>query len=132
MFKSAYKDLKHVALGVSPLEAKVLEQTSNEPWGPHGTVLGELASYTRDSQDTTIIFTILRRRMMDEGKDWRHVYKSLSVGVHIQQHNPGREQVSCMCTLIQIPFPGIRLRYVHNRKILLLVETLNAAYPMCC
>jgi hypothetical protein len=42
-----YKVVKQKVLNVSPLEALVLECTCNEPWGPHGAALHELAAASR-------------------------------------------------------------------------------------
>lgn len=43
----------------SPLERKVREATRNEPWGPTGTMLNELAEKSFDQQDCYVIFVSL-------------------------------------------------------------------------
>jgi hypothetical protein len=45
--QDVYKQVKQKVLNVSPLEALVLECTCNEPWGPHGSSLHQLASASR-------------------------------------------------------------------------------------
>lgn len=39
MFNKVKKVVQQVALNLSETEIKVEEATSNEPWGPHGTVM---------------------------------------------------------------------------------------------
>lgn len=63
----------------APSAMQVLEATSNEPWGPHGTLMSDIASATRNFNDYQLIMSILWKRLNDTGKDWRHVYKSLTV-----------------------------------------------------
>jgi hypothetical protein len=58
---------------------QVLEATSNEPWGPHGTIMADIAQATRNFNDYHLIMAILYKRLNDTGRNWRHVYKSLTV-----------------------------------------------------
>jgi len=77
--KDATKIVKNTVLNVSELEQKVREATSNDPWGPHGTLLQQLAHTTNGSEsDLVSIMSTLWKRMADV-KYWRHVYKSLVV-----------------------------------------------------
>jgi epsin len=58
---------------------QVLEATSNEPWGPHGTIMADIAQATRNFNGYQLIMAILYKRLNDTGRNWRHVYKSLTV-----------------------------------------------------
>ncbi len=70
--------------------------TSNDPWGPTGTEMSEIAQMTFNgyshhllvsiallslgsSNDFYEIMDMLDKRMNDKGKNWRHVLKSLKV-----------------------------------------------------
>jgi hypothetical protein len=76
--KDATKIVKNTVLNVPELEQKVKEATSNDPWGPHGTLLQQLAQTSSHYSDLQLIMTTLWKRMADI-KYWRHVYKSLVV-----------------------------------------------------
>ena len=41
--------------------------------------MSDIASSTRNFNDYQLIMSILWKRLNDTGKDWRHVYKSLTV-----------------------------------------------------
>lgn len=54
--------------------------TSNDPWGPTGTDMSEIAQLTfNGSNDFYEIMDMLDKRLNDKGKNWRHVLKSLKV-----------------------------------------------------
>ncbi|XP_024545711.1 clathrin interactor EPSIN 2 isoform X2 [Selaginella moellendorffii] len=61
------------------IEIKVQEATSNEPWGPHGSLMTEIADATVDPNELQLIMGVLQKRLLDTGKNWRHVYKSMTV-----------------------------------------------------
>ncbi|TIA91921.1 hypothetical protein E3P99_00838 [Wallemia hederae] len=60
-------------------KAKVREATSNDPWGPSGTQMNELAQLTYNQNDFVEIMEMLDKRLNDKGKNWRHVFKSLTL-----------------------------------------------------
>ncbi|KAE9615620.1 hypothetical protein Lalb_Chr04g0257281 [Lupinus albus] len=66
-------------LKVPGIEQKVLDATSNEPWGPHGTLLADIAQATRNPHEYQMIMAVVWKRINDTGKNWRHVYKALTV-----------------------------------------------------
>ncbi|XP_019430829.1 PREDICTED: clathrin interactor EPSIN 2 isoform X1 [Lupinus angustifolius] len=66
-------------LKVPGIEQKVLDATSNEPWGPHGTLLADIAQATRNPHEYQMIMAVIWKRINDTGKNWRHVYKALTV-----------------------------------------------------
>ncbi len=61
------------------------EATSNDPWGPSGAVMSELAEYTYHIQAYGLVMGMLWKRLNDHGKNWRHVYK---VSTHPHPHTP--------------------------------------------
>ncbi|KAI5056532.1 hypothetical protein GOP47_0028350 [Adiantum capillus-veneris] len=70
---------------------QVLDATSNEPWGPHGTLMAEIAQATRNHYELQMIMALLWKRLSDTGHNWRHVYKALTVLEYLVAH--GSEKV---------------------------------------
>ncbi|TVU35178.1 hypothetical protein EJB05_17055 [Eragrostis curvula] len=66
-------------LKVPEIEQKVLDATSDEPWGPHGSDLADIARATKRYGEYEIIMNVLWQRLGDTGANWRHVYKALTV-----------------------------------------------------
>ncbi|WZZ91532.1 hypothetical protein YC2023_120111 [Brassica napus] len=66
-------------LQVPEMEQKVLDATDNEPWGPHGTALAEIAQATKKFSECQMVMGVLWTRLTERGKDWRYVYKALAV-----------------------------------------------------
>ncbi|KAB2575417.1 Epsin-1 [Lasiodiplodia theobromae] len=74
------RSVKNVTKGYSSVEIKVRNATSNDPWGPVGSDMAEIAQLTfNNSQDFYQIMDMLDKRLNDKGKNWRHVLKSLKV-----------------------------------------------------
>ncbi|KAK6927315.1 ENTH domain [Dillenia turbinata] len=66
-------------LKVPEIEQKVLDATDNEPWGPHGSALVEIAQATKKFSECQMVMNVLWTRLSETGKDWRYVYKALAV-----------------------------------------------------
>ncbi|KAG2300560.1 hypothetical protein Bca52824_037032 [Brassica carinata] len=64
---------------IPEMEQKVLDATDNEPWGPHGTALAEIAQATKKFSECQMVMGVLWTRLTERGKDWRYVYKALAV-----------------------------------------------------
>ncbi|XP_077252897.1 clathrin interactor EPSIN 3-like isoform X2 [Tasmannia lanceolata] len=83
VFGQTVRDLKREVnkkvLKVPGIEQKVLDATSNEAWGPHGSHLVDIAQATRNYNEYQMIMAVLWKRINDTGKNWRHVYKALTV-----------------------------------------------------
>ncbi|KAG6837158.1 hypothetical protein H0H93_013748 [Arthromyces matolae] len=77
--KGALRIAKNYTKGYSDTQAKVRDATSNDPWGPTGTQMNEIAQLTYNQQDFVEIMEMLDKRLNDKGKNWRHVFKSLTV-----------------------------------------------------
>ncbi|OLL24490.1 Epsin-1 [Neolecta irregularis DAH-3] len=78
--RAVVRSVKNFSKGYSDIQVKVRNATSNDPWGPSGTEMGEIASATFDN--TSDLFEIIdqfERRLNDKGKNWRHVFKTLTV-----------------------------------------------------
>ncbi|GMI81413.1 EPSIN1 [Hibiscus trionum] len=77
-------------LKVPEIEQKVLDATDNEPWGPHGTVLAEIAQATKKFSEFQMVMNVLWTRLGETGKDWRYVYKALTVIEYLISHGSER------------------------------------------
>ncbi|OCH86916.1 ENTH-domain-containing protein [Obba rivulosa] len=77
--KGIVRVAKNYTKGYSDVQAKVRDATSNDPWGPSGTQMNEIAQMTFNQNDFIEIMEMLDKRLNDKGKNWRHVFKSLTV-----------------------------------------------------
>ncbi|KAJ1964237.1 hypothetical protein H4R35_007164, partial [Dimargaris xerosporica] len=68
---------KNYTKGYTEAQMKVRNATSNDPWGPSGTQMAEIAEATFNNHDFIEIMEILDKRLNDKGKNWRHVFKAL-------------------------------------------------------
>ncbi|KAG4304945.1 hypothetical protein PORY_001620 [Pneumocystis oryctolagi] len=75
--KAAIRTVKN--LKYSDVQNKVRSATSNDPWGPSGADMNEIARMTFDPHSFSEVMDMLDRRMNDKGKNWRHVFKALTV-----------------------------------------------------
>ncbi|KAK7738555.1 hypothetical protein SLS53_006075 [Cytospora paraplurivora] len=76
----AMRSIKNVTKGYSNVQIKVREATSNDPWGPTGTQMSEIAQLSYNSSTEFYeIMDMLDKRLNDKGKNWRHVLKALKV-----------------------------------------------------
>ncbi|KAI0483858.1 hypothetical protein F4859DRAFT_503334 [Xylaria cf. heliscus] len=74
------RSVKNVTKGYSSVQVKVREATSNDPWGPTGTQMSEIAQMTYNSSSEFYdIMDMIDKRLNDKGKNWRHVLKALKV-----------------------------------------------------
>ncbi|XP_075512023.1 clathrin interactor EPSIN 3-like isoform X2 [Primulina tabacum] len=93
-FDQTVRDIKREVnkkvLKVPSIEQKVLDATSNEPWGPHGSLLADIAQATRNYHEYQMIMGIIWKRINDTGKNWRHVYKGLTVLEYLVAHGSER------------------------------------------
>lgn len=89
------RTLKNVVKNYSEAQVKVREATSNDPWGPSSTLMGEIADLTYNVVAFTEIMQMIWKRLNDHGKNWRHVYKSLVLLDYIIK--TGSEKVAGQC-----------------------------------
>jgi hypothetical protein len=62
-------------MNYTDVEIKVREATSDEAWGPHGTLMQEIAQYTLTYEHYTEVMGMLWKRMFQEKENWRATYK---------------------------------------------------------
>lgn len=67
----------NVVMNYTVVESKVREATNDDQWGPHGTVMSELAKYTFTYEHFPEVMGMLWKRMLYEQKYWRRIYKCL-------------------------------------------------------
>ncbi|KAL5017855.1 hypothetical protein ScPMuIL_003577 [Solemya velum] len=89
------RTIKNVVRNYSDAQVKVREATSNDPWGPSSTLMGEIADLTYNVVAFTEIMQMVWKRLNDHGKNWRHVYKSLVLLDYIIK--TGSEKVAQQC-----------------------------------
>lgn len=89
------RTVKNVVHNFTDIEVKVRESTSNDPWGPSSSLMGEIADATYNVSAFSSIMSMLWKRLNDHGKNWRHVYKSLTVLDYIIK--TGSERVAQQC-----------------------------------
>ncbi|KAG2181136.1 hypothetical protein INT43_008718 [Umbelopsis isabellina] len=77
--KGVLRSVKNYAKGYSDIQIKVREATSNDTWGPSGALMNEIAQATHNPQDFLEIMDMIDKRLNDKGKNWRHVFKALTV-----------------------------------------------------
>lgn len=73
-------------MNYTEVEAKVREATSDDAWGPHGTLMHEIAQYTFTYEHFPEVMGMLWKRMLHENrKNWRRVYKVRSSVISVNQ-----------------------------------------------
>jgi len=73
------RNVKNVVKNYTEAQVKVREATSNDPWGPPSTLMAEIADLTYNVVAFSEIMAMIWKRLNDHGKNWRHVYKALSL-----------------------------------------------------
>ncbi|KAL4681417.1 hypothetical protein H8959_006894 [Pygathrix nigripes] len=73
------RQVKNFVKNYSDAEIKVREATSNDPWGPSSSLMLDISNLTFNTISLSEIMNMLWHRLNDHGKNWRHVYKSLTL-----------------------------------------------------
>ncbi|ELK07997.1 ENTH domain-containing protein 1 [Pteropus alecto] len=73
------RQVKNFVKNYSDAEIKVREATSNDPWGPSSSLMLDISDLTFNTISLSEIMNMLWQRLHDHGKNWRHVYKSLTL-----------------------------------------------------
>lgn len=84
------REVNKKVLKVPGIEQKVLDATSNEAWGPHGSLLADIAQASKNYYEYQMIMAVIWKRINDTGKNWRHVYKALTVLEYLVAHGSER------------------------------------------
>ncbi|KAJ1649472.1 hypothetical protein IWQ61_009456, partial [Dispira simplex] len=77
--RGVMRTVKNYTKGYTEIQMKVRNATSNDPWGPSGAQMAEIAEATYNNHDFFEVMEILDKRLNDKGKHWRHVFKALVV-----------------------------------------------------
>ena len=68
----------NLVMNYTETEAKVREATNDDPWGPSGNQMQELASFTFTYEQFPEVMGMLWKRMLQDNRtNWRRTYKSL-------------------------------------------------------
>jgi len=89
------RNIKNLAHNYSDAQVKVREATSNDPWGPSSTLMSEIADLTYNVVAFTEIMQMIWKRLNDNGRNWRHVYKALVLLEYLIK--TGTEKVAQQC-----------------------------------
>ncbi|XP_063286513.1 epsin-2 isoform X2 [Pelobates fuscus] len=92
---SIRRQMKNIVNNYSEAEIKVREATSNDPWGPSSSLMTEIADLTYNVVAFSEIMSMIWKRLNDHGKNWRHVYKALTLLDYLIK--TGSERVSHQC-----------------------------------
>ncbi|KAF2988325.1 hypothetical protein EK904_005372 [Melospiza melodia maxima] len=89
------RQVKNIVHNYSEAEIKVREATSNDPWGPPSSLMSEIADLTFNTVAFAEVMGMIWRRLNDSGKNWRHVYKALTLLDYLIK--TGSEKVTHQC-----------------------------------
>lgn len=87
--------MKNMVNNYSEAEKKVREATSNDPWGPSSSLMSDIADLTYNVVAFSEIMNMIWKRLNDHGKNWRHVYKALTLLDYLIK--TGSERVALQC-----------------------------------
>ncbi|XP_078358290.1 clathrin interactor 1-like isoform X2 [Oculina patagonica] len=81
----------NVVMNYTEIEARVREATNDDTWGPHGTIMAEIARYTYTYEHFPEVMSMLWKRMLHENKkNWRRIYKSLLLLTYLVKNGSER------------------------------------------
>ncbi|XP_073350610.1 epsin-3 isoform X3 [Pagrus major] len=92
---SLRRQMKNMVNNYTEAEIKVREATSNDPWGPPSSLMSEIADLTFNVVAFTEVMGMIWKRLNDHGKNWRHVYKALTLMDYLIK--TGSERVAQEC-----------------------------------
>uniref|UniRef100_A0AAQ4QX18 Epsin 1a n=1 Tax=Gasterosteus aculeatus aculeatus TaxID=481459 RepID=A0AAQ4QX18_GASAC len=92
---SLRRQVKNMVHNYSEAEIKVREATSNDPWGPSSSLMSEIADLTYNVVAFSEIMSMVWKRLNDHGKNWRHVYKAMTLMEYLIK--TGSERVAQQC-----------------------------------
>ncbi|KAM7387211.1 hypothetical protein PAMA_009701 [Pampus argenteus] len=92
---SLRRQMKNMVNNYTEAEIKVREATSNDPWGPPSSLMSEIADLTFNVVAFPEVMGMIWKRLNDHGKNWRHVYKALTLLDYLIK--TGSERVAQEC-----------------------------------
>ncbi|XP_054891418.1 epsin-3 isoform X4 [Poeciliopsis prolifica] len=99
---SLRRQMKNMVNNYTEAEIKVREATSNDPWGPSSTLMAEIADLTYNVVAFTEVMGMILKRLNDHGKNWRHVYKALTLLDYLVKAGSERVAKSCRDNIFTI------------------------------
>uniref|UniRef100_A0A8C2ZPG8 Clathrin interactor 1b n=1 Tax=Cyclopterus lumpus TaxID=8103 RepID=A0A8C2ZPG8_CYCLU len=103
--------ITNVVMNYSEIESKVREATNDDPWGPSGQLMGEIAKSTFMYEQFPEVMNMLWTRMLkDNKKNWRRVYKALLLLAYLIRNGServvtsAREHIYDLRSLENYPF----------------------------
>ncbi|KAH0518896.1 ENTH domain-containing protein 1 [Microtus ochrogaster] len=88
------RQVKNFVKNYSEAEIKVREATSNDPWGPSSSLMLAISDMTFNTASLSEIMHMMWQRLGDHGKNWRHVYKCLSLMDYLIK-NGSKKVIQC-------------------------------------
>ncbi|KAG9337870.1 hypothetical protein JZ751_027522 [Albula glossodonta] len=79
MTSSLRRQMKNMVHNYTEAEVKVREATSNDPWCPPTALMSEISDLTFNQTAFPEVMGMIWKRLNDHGKNWRHVYKALTL-----------------------------------------------------
>ncbi|KAM4031068.1 epsin-3 isoform 2-T2 [Anomaloglossus baeobatrachus] len=98
---SLRRQVKNIVHNYSEAEVKVREATSNDPWGPSTTLMNEIAQMTYTAEFPGVMMMVWRR-LNDSGKNWRHVYKGLTLLDYLIKNGSNKVVQECNENIIAV------------------------------
>ncbi|CAN9505638.1 unnamed protein product [Ophioblennius macclurei] len=92
---SLRRQMKNMVNNYTEAEIKVREATSNDHWGPPSSLMSEIADLTYNVVAFAEVMGMIWKRLNDHGKNWRHVYKALTLLDYLIK--TGSERVAQEC-----------------------------------
>jgi len=81
----------NLVMNYTETEAKVREATNDDPWGPSGAQMQEIASFTFTYEQFPEVMGMLWKRMLQDNRsNWRRTYKSLLLLAYLVKNGSER------------------------------------------
>ncbi|XP_015254017.1 PREDICTED: epsin-3-like isoform X1 [Cyprinodon variegatus] len=99
---SLRRQVKNMVNNYTEAEIKVREATSNDPWGPSASLMSDISDLTYNVVAFTEVMGMIFKRLNDHGKNWRHVYKALTLLDYLVKTGSERVVKACRDNIITI------------------------------
>jgi epsin len=85
---SIRRAIKNSTKGYQPCEVDVREATSNDKTAASALVNARIANACYDVSSSRLVMDMVWKRLHDNGKNWRHVYKALMLVEYLLKTGP--------------------------------------------
>eukprot|EP00118_Oscarella_pearsei_P003183 m.13336 g.13336 ORF g.13336 m.13336 type:complete len:573 (+) comp24694_c0_seq1:95-1813(+) len=90
-FRELGDKIANVVMNYTEVEAKVREATNDETWGPHGSLMQEIAKFTYTYEHFPEVMAMTWKRLLESNpKNWRRVYKALLLLAYLLRNGSER------------------------------------------